>query len=87
MEAILNAIGTAVTVYFDSNSNTSDRVIPAGSSRTFTLRGTNVSLTGTNSTGSVTVALKADTAYPTLSGSYLMASTTVSGLTSQTPLR
>lgn len=83
---ILNAAGTTVTVYFDSNSNTSDRVVPAGTTRTFTLRGTNVSLTGTNSTGSVTVALKADTAYPTLSGSYLMASTTVSGLTSQNVL-
>ena len=83
---IMNAAGTAVTVYFDSTSNTNDKTIGAGTSKTYTLRGTNVSLTGTSSTGSVTVALKADSAYPTLTGSYLLASTTVSGLTAQNTL-
>ncbi len=78
---IMNAAGTSIIVYFDSTSNTNDKTIGAGTSKTYTLRGTNVSLTGTSSTGSVSVALKADTAIPTLSGSYLLASTTASGLT------
>jgi hypothetical protein len=58
---ILNAAGTAITVYFDSTSNTADRVIAAGQSKTYTLRG-NVTLTGSNTTGAVSVALKGDTA-------------------------
>jgi hypothetical protein len=61
----LNAAGTAITVWFDSTSNTSDAEVSAGSSKTYTLRGT-VSLTGSNTTGSVSAALKADTAYPSL---------------------
>lgn len=58
---ILNGTATAVTVYFDSTSNTADRVIGPGQNKTYTLRGT-VALTGNSgSTGSVSVALKADT--------------------------
>ncbi len=82
----VNAATTTATVYFDSSSNTSDRVITAGSSKTYTLRVNGVSLNGTNSTGAISAALKADTAYPTLVGSYLMASTTVSGLSGQSIL-
>ncbi len=66
-----------IYVYFDSNSNTNDRTIGAGTSKSYTLRYTNLSLTGTNTTGSVSVGLKADTAYPTFPGSYLMGSTSV----------
>ncbi len=49
-----------LTVYFDNGSNTSDAVVAAGTTKTYTLRGT-VALNGSNSTGSVSVALKADT--------------------------
>ena len=60
--------GTTLTVNFDSTSNTQDRTIAANTSKTYTLRGL-VALTGnTNTTGSVSVALKADTAFPALAG-------------------
>lgn len=62
----INAAGTTITVYFDSTSNTQDRSIPAGTTKTYTLRAT-LSLTGSNSTGSVSTALKADSSYPSLS--------------------
>ncbi len=63
-----------VTVYFDSTSNTADKTISAGSSKTFTLRGT-VAITGnSNQNGSVSVALKADTGYPALP--YLLSTST-----------
>jgi hypothetical protein len=61
----LSADGTTITVTFDSTSNVSDRAIAAGQSKSYTLRGL-VALTGTNTTGSVTVALKSDSAYPSL---------------------
>lgn len=61
----LNSAGTEISVTFDSSSNTQDKVIAAGSSKSYTLKGL-VTLTGTNSTGSVSVSLKADTAYPSL---------------------
>lgn len=72
-------------VYFDSSTNTDDRHIQAGSSKDFYLKGVNVNLSGgtDGNKGSISVTFKGDTAYPTLTGSYLMASTTASGLTSQ----
>lgn len=82
---IVNSAGTLVTVYFDSNSNTEDRKVPAGTTKTYRFNASSVVLSGGSSgtTGSVSITLKADTAYPTLAGSYLMASTTYSGLASQ----
>ncbi len=82
---ILAADGSSVIVYFDSASNTNDKTIGAGTSKSYTLRYTSLSLTGSNSTGSVGVALKADAAYPSLGGP-LMASTTAAGLTGQNVL-
>ncbi len=66
----LNTAGTAITATFDSSSNTSDRIIPAGGSKTYTLRGT-LNITGNNTTGSVSVALAADTAYPSLATTFM----------------
>lgn len=64
----LNAAGTAITATFASGTNSSDMVVAAGTTKTYTLRGT-VALTGnSNSTGSVAVALKADTAATTTQG-------------------
>ena len=48
-----------ITVTFDSSSNTQDRTIAAGQSKTYRLLAT-VSLTGTNTTGAVATSLKAD---------------------------
>lgn len=70
----LNGAGTAITATFDSGSNTADAEVAAGTTKTYTLRGT-VSLTGSNTTGSVSTALKADTAYPSLAGFMTDAST------------
>lgn len=55
-----------LTVLFDSTTNTSDKTIAAGQTKTYTLRGTISGLTGSVS-GSIGVALKADTAYPAIS--------------------
>jgi hypothetical protein len=53
--------GTTLSVYFDNSSNTSDAVVPAGTTKTYNLRGT-VTLTGnTGQNGSVSTKLKADT--------------------------
>ncbi len=60
----VNQFSSTAIGYFDSISNNQDRIIAAGSSKTFTLRGT-ISLTGPNSTGSVSTWLKGDKAYPT----------------------
>ncbi len=60
-----------ITVFFDSVSNTQDKVISAGTSKTYTLRATVAGLTGSNS-GSVSTALKADTAFPSLAASTFM---------------
>jgi len=63
--SILNPAGTAITVIFDSSSNTGDRIIPAGGSKTYTLRA-NLSLTGNGgANGSVNVALAGDNAFAT----------------------
>jgi hypothetical protein len=51
---------STITVTFDSGSNTADSTVGAGTTKTYTLRGTVAGLTGSNS-GSVSVALKADT--------------------------
>ena len=56
---IAQADGTKLTVYFDSASNTQDAVVSAGSTKVYTMRGT-LNLTGSNSTGSVSIALKGD---------------------------
>ncbi len=48
-----------VTALFNSGSNTADATVAAGTSKTFVLRGT---VNGLTTTGSVTVALKGDTA-------------------------
>jgi hypothetical protein len=69
--AVINAAGTAITVFFDSTSNTQDRSIPAGQTKTYTLRAT-LSLTGSNTTGSVSTSLKADSSYPSLAASTFM---------------
>lgn len=61
----LSGDGTSITVTFDSATNVQDRTIAGGQSKNYTLRGT-ISLTGTNTTGAVTVALKADTAHASL---------------------
>ncbi|MBI2030919.1 hypothetical protein HYT05_04825 [Candidatus Kaiserbacteria bacterium] len=74
----LNAAGTAVTVWFDSTTNTADAEVAAGATKTYTLRGT-VTLTGSNTTGAVSTALKADTAYPSLSGFMGTATTDIAG--------
>jgi hypothetical protein len=63
----INAAGTLLTVNFDSTSNTQDAEIAAGTTKTYTLRG-NLNLTGSNTTGSISVALKADTSFPALAG-------------------
>lgn len=71
-----------ITVPFDSSSNTADRIIAAGTSKTFTLRAT-VDGLGTNG-GSVSVSLKADSAqlaYPA-AGSGLASTTGVGGVNS-----
>ncbi len=47
-----------ITVVFDSGSNTADATVGAGTTKTYTLKGT---VTGLSTTGSVSVALKADT--------------------------
>ena len=63
---ILATTGSTITVYFDSVSNTSDAVVAAGTTKTFTLRGT-LALTGNSgSSGSVSIALKADTSVATI---------------------
>ncbi len=67
----LNPAGSTITVYFDSASNTSDAVVSAGTTKTYTLRGT---VTGAATGASVSVALKADTASSSV--------TTVAGLAS-----
>jgi hypothetical protein len=72
----LSADGLTLTVTFDSTTNTSDAVISAGQSKTYSLKYSSLNLTGSNTTGSVTVGLKADTSYPGLPGSILMGSTT-----------
>ncbi len=69
--AVINAAGTAITVFFDSTSNTQDRSISAGTTKTYTLRAT-LSLTGSNTTGSVSTSLKADTSFPSLAASTFM---------------
>jgi hypothetical protein len=51
------------TVFFDSLSNTQDRIIPVGSTKTYVLRGI-ASITGPNSTGFVSTALLGDQEYP-----------------------
>lgn len=56
---------SVLTVIFDNSSNTADRTISAGQTKTYTLRGT-VTLTGSNTTGAVSTALTADTAYPSI---------------------
>ncbi len=78
---LLNPAGTLITVFFDSVSNTSDAVVPAGTTKTYTLRGT-LALTGNNSSsGSVAVALKADAALPLItSNGNGLATTTVAGV-------
>lgn len=68
----INPAGTTITVFFDSTTNTQDRSIPAGTTKTYTLRAT-LNLTGSNSTGSVSTALKADTSFPSLAASTFMA--------------
>ncbi len=85
---IMSSASTTGTVYFDSTTNTDDRYIQANTSKDFYFKGININLTGgTNSDqGTITVTLKGDTAYPTLAGSYLMASSTVSGLSAQKTL-
>ncbi len=76
-----------VPVYFNSTTNTSDAIVSAGTTKTYTLRGT-VALTGnSNQNGSISIALLADVGYPGLPGGqlsalgYLLASTTVSSIT------
>jgi len=63
----VSAGSVKVTVFFDSASNTSDKTIGAGTSKTYTLRVTDLSLTGSNSTGSIGAALKADTSHAGMS--------------------
>jgi len=72
-------------VYFDSTTNVDDRVIQAGTSKDYFIKGINVNLTGGTDTnkGSLSFTLKGDTAYATLPGTYLMSSTTPSGMTGQ----
>lgn len=72
-----------VTVTFDSTSNTADKTIGAGQTKTYTLRGTVTGLTTT--AGSISVALKADTSYPalddaSLTGRPLMGNTSDTGI-------
>lgn len=74
--------GTTITVYFDSTSNTQDRSISAGQTKTYTLRGTITGLTGSNS-GSVSTALDADTAFPSLAASTFMGKATLADIASQ----
>lgn len=72
----LNGLGTLITVTFDSVSNTQDRLIAAGQSKSYTLRGT-VALTGNSgSTGSVQVALKSDAQHGNAGLTGLMGNTT-----------
>lgn len=59
---------TTVYVTFDSTSNTSDRIVSAGSSKVYSMKAT-VDATGTSNAGSVNVLLKADVGYPSLTGS------------------
>jgi hypothetical protein len=60
---IINGAGTLATVFFDSVSNTQDKTVSAGTSKTYYLKAT-VTQTGTNTTGSVSTALKADANFP-----------------------
>lgn len=58
---VATSSASVLPVYFDSLTNTSDAVIPAGTTKTYTLRGT-IALTGNSGqNGSVSTALKADT--------------------------
>jgi peptidoglycan hydrolase-like protein with peptidoglycan-binding domain len=82
---VIMVSSSTARVYFDSTTNTDDRHIQAGTSKDFYLKGININLSGGTDTnkGSISVTLKGDTAYPTLPGSYLMSSTTPSGLSGQ----
>jgi hypothetical protein len=60
-----------LTVLFDNPSNTSDRFVGAGQTKTYILRGT-VRLIGNNGGGTVAIGLKADSAYPSLPSPLLM---------------
>lgn len=66
-----------IRVFFDSTSNTSDAVISAGQSKTYTLRGTVTTGSGGNT---VSTSLDADSAFPALDASTFMASTTALGI-------
>jgi hypothetical protein len=57
----LSNVSGNVIVVFNSGSNTADAVVSAGTTKTFTLRGT-VAIAGSPPAGSVSVALRADTA-------------------------
>ena len=58
--------GGAITVTFNSSSNISDRIIAAGQTKNYILRGV-VALTGPGGTGTLNASLKADASYPNLS--------------------
>ncbi len=83
---VVNNPGT-ITVYFDSVSNTQDNTVAAGQTKSYTLRGT-LTLTGNSGqNGSIGIALKADTAYPSLqvisgSGDPLLGTVATSGIAS-----
>jgi hypothetical protein len=84
--AMVNPSATATSTiigYFDSATNIDDRRIPAGETKTYTIWVRNLSLNGTNSTGSLTLSLKADTAYPSLTAGQFMGPTATSGITGQ----
>ena len=68
--ALAGTTGDAyLTVYFDSTTNTADKTIAAGTTKNYTLGGT-IALTGSSNTvGSVSVALRADTAFPAVPSS------------------
>jgi len=61
----INGAGDTLTITFDSGSNTADKQIPAGGSKSFTIGATVAGLTGSTA-GVVSLSLKADTAYPGL---------------------
>jgi len=81
-DGVINSGTGNVIVDFNSVTNTGDAIVPKGTTKTYTLRGT-LTLNGTNSTGSISVQLKADAHLPqiTLNGNGL-ATSTDSSLTS-----
>jgi hypothetical protein len=66
----ISADGSTLTVTFDSGSNTQDKTIAAGTSKTYTIGATVSGLTGSTA-GVASFSLKADSAYPSFTSALM----------------